>query len=456
MNLPLLRRKVFEPLKVWRSKSPLIEYWRILEKTQYLSLEQIKDIQWRRLRKLWSFLWQRNEYYRRKFKEAGLDQESLQTPEDIIKLPFLSKKDVRNNYRSMISMGYKMERLLQFKTGGSTGKALELYIDESCSELRNACARRHDRWTGWEPGEPIGAAWGNPKIPHTLKDKLRDKLFQPYIYLDTMAVENSSVIRFAEEWERVKPTLLFGHAHSLFILAQYVERLGIDSIKPAGIISTSMMLLPHERKFMEDVFRVKLTDRYGCEEVSLIGCECEAHSGMHMNIEHLVIEFVKEDGTNAEPNETGQIVVTDLMNLAMPFVRYRIEDVGAYLDRQCTCGRGLPLMNNVSGRVSDFLIKHDGTKVAGISLIENTLTKMPGIDQMQIIQNSIDEFLLKIVPGYEYDYSVSSSLIEYFEGIFPDAGIVIKHVDEIKPLPSGKYQFSICKIPQESSYASYS
>ena len=174
------------------------------------------------------------------------------------------------------------------------------------------------------------------------------------------------------------------------------------------------MLLPHERKLIEQVFSCKVTDRYGCEEVSLIGCECEKHDGMHMNIEHLVIEFIKDDGTAAKVGEAGNIIVTDLMNFAMPFIRYKVEDVGVPMDTVCTCGRGLPLMANVTGRVADFLVSKNGEKVAGISLIENTLTEMAGIDQMQIIQNSLDDMMINIVPGKEFSDDVQSNLIRYF------------------------------------------
>ena len=99
-----------------------------------------------------------------------------------------------------------------------------------------------------------------------------------------------------------------------------------------------------------------MTDRHGCEEFILIGCECEKHHGMHMNIEHLVIKFIKDDGTTAKAGEMGNIVVTDLMNFAMPFVRYKVEDVGMPLDRTCSCGLGLPLMDKIAGRVANFLV----------------------------------------------------------------------------------------------------
>lgn len=446
-----LRRAVFEPLYYRKNNSPKLAYWRELEKTQFLSLQKLQDIQWQRLQKIYAFLWEKNRFFRSRFREAGLNPQSLKKPADIIKLPILTKKDIRKNSELMISEGSDKDSLLHFKTGGSTGKALEIHTTHKCSALRNACTRRHDRWTGWEPGEPVAAVWGNPELPKTWKEKLKNALVLPYIFLDTMAVHDQAVIDFAREWGRVRPTLLFGHAHSIFLLAQYLDRLKIDELRPIGIISTSMMLLPHERTVIEKVFKCRVTDRYGCEEVSLIGSECERHEGMHMNIEHLVIEFIKDDGTIANPGEPGNIVVTDLMNYAMPFIRYKVEDIGVPMDRMCSCGRGLPLMGNIAGRVADFLVKKDGTKVAGISLIENTLTKMPGIDQMQIIQETLNEIRLNIVPGKEHTTGVSKELIGYFSQVFPGVQVTLNEVMDISPELSGKYRFSICRIDSEQA-----
>ena len=447
MDISFFRRNIFQPLQCLRSKSPMLSYWRKLEETQYYSLSKLKKIQWKRFRQMWDFLWENNDFYQKSFKAKGLSRNSLNYPSDIHKLPFLTKKDIRENLDTMISKGYRKDHLMHFKTGGSTGKALDIHITEECSELRNACARRHDRWTGWQPGEPIAAAWGNPKLPQKLKEKILNQFVQPFMYLDTMTVTDKAVLQFASDWKRVKPTLLFGHAHSLFILSQYVKRLDIKTIRPIGIISTSMMLLPNERQSIETVFKTKVTDRYGCEEVSLIGCECEQQTGMmHMNIEHLIIEFIGEAGASVKPGEVGYIVVTDLMNKAMPFVRYRVEDMGTYFEQPCSCGRGLPLMGKVAGRVADFLVKKNGERVAGISLIENTLTKMPGIDQMQIIQNSLDELDLNIVPGKEFNQSIQSDLHHYFKTMFVGSSVKVNIVEEILPEPSGKYRFSISRI----------
>jgi phenylacetate-CoA ligase len=445
--LPLLRRNIFEKFNGIKCRSPKLSYWVELEKTQFLSEERLLEIQWHRLKELLYFAWEHNDFYRNRFQAAALTPDDIRSIEDMFRLPVLTKKEVQDNSLSLISRGFTIKNLQRAKTGGSTGKALELYFTEECSELRNACARRHDRWTGWEVGEPIAAVWGNPLVPASIKDKLKNWLLTPFIYLDTMNITEQSVQKFTSEWNRVKPTLLFGHAHSIYILAQYIHDMNITNIRPHGILSTSMMLIPHERKIIEQVFGTRVTDRYGCEEVSLIGSECEKHQGMHLNIEHLFIEFVKDDGTSARPGEPGRIVVTDLMNRAMPFIRYHVEDVGIPTDRKCTCGRGLPLMEHITGRVADFLVKRDGSRVAGVSLIENTLTKIPGISQMQIIQESLQRIVLNVVPGDEFDAEKDRSLVDYFKNLFGE-GVNIDRVmmKEIKPETSGKYRFSICKV----------
>ncbi len=445
--IPLIRRQIFHPLFGMLNKSPKLRYWKQLEKTQYLPEAQLREIQWQRLKDLLLFAWKNNEFYQKRFQQAGITPNDIRHPDDMKNLPILTKADIRINTERLISRGFDTTQLQRAKTGGSTGKALDLYFTEECSELRNACALRHDRWTGWEPGEPIAACWGNPELPTTMKEKIKNQLLQPMIYLDTMRVSDASVHGFIKEWRQGRPSLLFGHAHSLYVLAQYLQDFGVTDLRPKGILSTSMMLIPSERSLIEKVFNRKVIDRYGCEEVGLISCECEKHEGMHLNIEHLFIEFLQEDDTPAPFGTPGRIVVTDLMNRAMPLIRYQVEDMGMVSDRKCSCDRGLPLMEHVSGRVADFLLRKDGSQVAGISLIENTLTYFAGIDQMQIVQNTIDQFDLMIVKGKNFSDGTASELKKYFRSQFGDEiDVEIKFVDLLRAEKNGKFRFSIRKI----------
>lgn len=447
MFIEYLRRNMVEPAHAIYSKTDKLKYWKQLEKSQFLPQEKLKGIQWQRLKDIIAYVYKHNTFYRQRFEAAGFLPADLRTAQDLKKFPVLYKHEVRENTMQMLSDGYQADQLIQFKTGGSTGKPLQIYLTEACSEQRNALARRHDRWSGWEPGEAIGAAWGNPPQDDSMLKKIKRMLLEPYIFFDTMQVSDELVYRFAAQWQKVKPTLLFGHAHSIYVLAQYVEKLQIKTIRSRAIISSSMMLLPHERKYIERVFGIPVTNRYGCEEVSLIASECEQHNGMHLNIEHLYIEFLNDKGEDVKPGRTGKIVVTDLMNRAMPFIRYSVEDMAVPVDRPCSCGRGLPLIENVMGRTADFLVKKDGTRIAGISLIENTLTRIPGIAQMQIIQESKDEIRLNIVPDKLYNEKSSIEMTSYFNKLFAlNNGTQINLAQEIKPEASGKFRFSISKV----------
>ena len=447
---PFLRRKIVEPVWAALRHSPLLKYWGALEETQYYSEENLKEIQWIKIKNLLQFVYDQNPYYNKLFRAMDLHPQHILSLSDLKKLPILTKKALRTAGDQLISTGFSKANLLHAKTGGSTGKSVHLYFTEDCSEQRNACARRHDRWSGWEVGEPKGYVWGNPPSQGTLKDTIKCVLFGTIIFLDTMEVTEKAVQEFALRWRRSKPTLLFGHAHSLYLLANLVREYHIEDIAPRAIISSSMMLHPHERRRIEDVFRTKVFDRYGCEEVGLIASECEMHEGMHLNIDNLFIEFLKEDGSDCEPGQPGRIIVTDLINTAMPLIRYQVEDVGVPSARKCSCGRGLPLIQQVMGRTADFLIKKDGTRVAGISIIENTLTKIPGIGQMQIIQNSLEEIQVKVTPDENYNPETSRILIHYLKELFQGPkNVEIELVEEIKSESNGKFRFSICRVDED-------
>ena len=208
-----------------------------------------------------------------------------------------------------------------------------------------------------------------------------------------------------------------------------------------------MMLLEHERKVIKQAFNAEVTNRYGCEEVGLIACECEQHNGMHINTPHIVLECVDDNDNPVPFGTSGKLVITDLNNFAMPLIRYRIEDVGILTDRQCQCGRTLPLLEKLEGRVADFLKKLDGGLVGGVSLVERTLTKIPGLEQMQLIQEQLDKIIINRVKGQDFNQETDKELLKEMHIVFGDAvDININDIEEMPQEASGKYRFSICKV----------
>ena len=325
--------------------------------------------------------------------------------------------------------------------------ALTTYFDRHWLEARTADAMRADQWAGSLHGMKVAALWGNPPVAKSPKERLRRLLIDRFVYLDTINLNDDSLADFIARWRAQKPEVLFGHAHSLYMLARYLLENGIKDLRPRGIVSTSMMLLVPEREVIEAAFACKVTDRYGCEEVGLIACECEQHRGLHLAIEQLYIEFLRPDGTPAAPDEEGAIVITDLLNHGMPFIRYRIEDVGVPTERACACGRGLPLMERVTGRVADYLKRRDGSLVAGVSLVERTLTAIAGIEQLQIVQPQRDLIVLNVVRAPDFTADSEAALLNELRAVF-GAGITFRaeYLDSIPQESSGKYRFSICRV----------
>ena len=442
----LVVRKFFQPVwDTWES-SVRLKTMRELKKNQWDPPEIIQGRANGRLKAMVRYACAHSTFYRDRFLEAGIDPERVESIEDLASLPLLRKSEIRDQLPAILSDEYSKDELVPAKTGGSTGVALNVFCDARGVEKRNGAALLADEWSGWRLGEPVAAVWGNPPVASSWRNKLRWTLKDRVIYLDTMKLNESAVQQFYREWLHMKPGLLYGHAHSIFILAEYMKKMQL-TLRPSGIVATSMMLIEQERQTIEEVFGTQVTNRYGCEEVSLIGCECEQHHGMHLNSEHNIVEFLRDDGTLCSPGEDGRIVVTELINFGMPMIRYEVGDRGVPGNRECPCGRGLPMMESITGRVADFLLAQDGSRVAGISLIENTLTRFAGIHQMQLVQDERHHVEAKVVPGETYDAEVGNKLIDTLTRELGDKFVIeVSLVDAIPQESSGKYRFSICKV----------
>jgi phenylacetate-CoA ligase len=445
--LSWLSGHVVYPLQDLRDPHHRLASFRKLKRTQWLPPNELHERQMAALRRMLVYAGTYSSFYQQRFAAAHIDPATLPLPEGLSRIPLLSKDDVRANTSALCSRTFTRESLKVSRTGGSTGTALELYFDEACQALRNAAAMRSDGWAGWRPGMERAAIWGNPKEPDTVRGRLRMLFYDRFTSLDTMNMSAMAMLRFYEYYQQHRPPVIFGHSHSIYVLALFLRERRLVPAKPRGIISTSMTLLQPEREVIEQVFACPVSDRYGCEEVGLIAAQCEQHEGLHLNADHLVVEFLNEAGEPVQPGEEGRIVVTDLINHGMPLIRYVVGDLGVPSDRPCACGRGLPVMARVTGRVADFLLREDGSLVAGVSLIERTLTAIPGLKQMQLVQDQVDALTVNLVSGREYGAHSESLLRDELQSAFgPSVRVSIRLMSRIPQERSGKYRFAICRV----------
>jgi phenylacetate-CoA ligase len=450
---PLIR-SVIAPAWAWWESSPYLSDYRDLKQTQYLPTEKIKELQWHKIADILDHAYARSDFYRQRLNVLGLKPSAIRNLEDFRHIGILTKQDLRQCFEQIAVADLHDQHVFLKTTSGSTGQKVKVLLDESSGQFKRACTLRADEWSGWRLGEKVAAIWGNPEYKKTWRGYIRNFLLERRQYLDTLDMDAYAIEQFARRMMQWQPSLIFGHAHSVYLFAQYVEQMQIKSIRPNGIITTAMVLHEHERVLIERVFECRVTNRYGCEEVSLIACECEQHQGLHINAESVYVEVMQDDKP-APLGEPGKIVVTDLTNRAMPIIRYEVGDIGVINSRLCECGRGLPLLEKLEGRAADYVYTPEGKLISGISLTENFASLLENVGQIQLIQDARDHLLIKIVDEGldEKDMLAIQQLIQ--ERFGSSMHYTLEKVAQIPREPSGKYRFckSLIDNPLVTNYA---
>jgi phenylacetate-CoA ligase len=443
---PLVRHVTYD-LYFRRDGYRLGAYRRELAASQYQSSDELEAARLRRLREVLAAAFAGSPFYRRRFRECGFEPADLRSFSDLRTLPLLTKEDIRNHLFPSPLPGYTEENTVHKRTGGSTGIPLHVRMDYPAASFKLAATERHNSWAGLRPGERIAAVWGDTDRRLPWKNRIRSVLTDRAVYLDTLKFEPVRIDAFLAEVERRRARVLCGHAHSVFRLAEHVRSRGPFDLRLRSVITTAMVLTSAERKTIEEVFCAPVFNRYGCEELSIIASECEAHCGMHVFAEGLHVELI-EDGDDLP----RKLVITDLVNRAMPLIRYEIGDYGRAGGTGCPCGRRLPLLTEICGREADFLYAPDGSRVFGISVLDTFMIHIPGFKQVQIVQDAVDHLEFHVVRDGACSEDSLVLLRRDVEQVFgPRMRYDVRFVERIAQTERGKYRFSICRIGDDTA-----
>jgi phenylacetate-CoA ligase len=437
-----LAQHIFIPLSYYREGFDIVPQVRALEKSQYFSADERHDQQWRRLSRILKLAYDDVPYYGELFRNIGLKPEDIRTDDDLRQIPVLTKQNIRDNQDKLISTKYHRSDMFSKTTGGSTGVPLQLYWSIPATTAKKSATVRHDAWTGYRLGEKLAMVWGTESYEEGLRFHVYNFLVMRHTPLNTLDMSGEKTLTFLDQIRRRKIRYLFGHATSVYILALFARDQNITNLPIESILTTAEVLTDEARTVIEEVFGAPVFDRYGCEELSVIASECEAHDGLHVNAENLYLEI--EGGNDQEP---GEIIITDLVNDGMPLIRYRTEDMSMLMPGSCSCGRTLPRLKKVYGRHTDFLYTPEGRMISGVSIMTNLAINIPGIWQVQVIQDKIDHLLFRIVRTDKFGEDGLRKLAEMAPGFFgPRMTYDVEFVEALERTPRGKYQFSICKI----------
>jgi len=444
-----LTRYLVYPLYELASSRRILSKLAQLEESQWWTPDQLVDWQEARLSQLLHHAYATVPYYRRAFDAAGIRTGDLRNISDLRHLPLLTKSIIQNQQRELVSDGVPLRQRITNHTGGSTGTPMRFYQDQRQRDWGSASKLRFNRWAGWNFGKWTLRLWGHPqdlKAAQSARGKLRSLALREQTF-DAFRFSLEDMADLVTTMRRTKPDLIVAYASMLSHFATYLDNRKITDVPPPdGIITSTDMLLPHQRETIERVLESTVFERYGCREVSVIAAECERHSGMHINTDRLIVEFTDENGQPVPPGQPGYVVITDLFNYAMPFIRYNIEDVAVPAAERCSCGRGLPLIEELVGRYADILTTPRGEFVSA-SALTTILSDIPGLRECQLVQKATDWLQVNAACYPDYDESSETTFRDNLAAFFgPQMRITFHYVDQISRTTSGKKRFSVSEV----------
>jgi phenylacetate-CoA ligase len=340
----------------------------------------------------------RTDFYRRLYTDAGLVRADLEQPENLESLPLLRKEHVRDHGEEMRARGLPADRFLRSVTGGSTGTPLVVYNDRLAPNA--AMWWRVYRWWGVDPGDDAAFVY---RQKHHGVDALKEYLtWWPtrHALLDARDMHDDAVDAFLATCRRIRPKLLVGYVEGVVALAKRLVDRGSSVPAPRAISVTSSVLHPGQRDFMERVFGAPVYDTYRSAEVPWLAAECGERSGLHVQADIRHLEIVSETGEAMPEGEIGMVAATDLTNKVFPLVRYVIGDRSSVLADPCACGMTLPRISAIEGRIADGLITPSGHQViGGFSALFNQWPT--AVQQFQIHQYPDHTVEVRYVPGHD-------------------------------------------------------
>lgn len=422
-----------------------------LRESQWLSPEKMRELQEHKLRRLVHHAYRHVPFYRERMKQAGVHPDDVKTLDDLQKLPFLTKDDVRKHlYFDIMSDNHDKDEILKISTSGSTGEPFVCYVDRSQLEFRWAATLRAMEWTGWRFGDRQLRLWhqtlGMSKTQ--VVREVADAILSRRKFIPAYEMSDENLRDFVRQIESFQPVLMDGYAESFNFLARYLKEFGRLNVRPKGIISSAQSLPEASRKIIEEAFGCKVFDKYGSREFSGIAYECEAHEGHHVVGEGYIVEVLK-DGKPAQPGEVGEVVITDLNNFCLPFLRYRIGDLAEAMDqsKRCACGRGLPRLGPIQGRVQSIILGSRGQYVPGTFFAHIFKDYDHVVRQFQVVQEERGAIILRLVKGPRYsDETLDELLATLKKFLGSDMRIEVRFEENIEMVRTGKRLATVSRL----------
>lgn len=449
MNSTIIREIVYPAYRALR-RDKVRHYLAEMRRTERASPDQIRQMQWTKLRALLEHAARNVPYYRKVFAGLGATPGEIATPENFKRFPVLGKSDIRANLKALIAETGHARGLKPEETGGSTGDNLYFYVDHLSGKTRLANNARMNQWMGVRIGDRQAFLWGQrfresrgQKTSRALKHWLSNTL-----YVSAYSMDRESIGRHLERLRRFRPDLLVGYPSALHHFSREALALGGPGFRPRAILVSGETTYRWQRQAIEEALKAPVYDHYGCCEFGAVARECTAHQGLHIAAERVLVEEVAGFEVEGSP-AVSELVMTDLDNYGMPFIRYRIEDLGTVTWEPCACGITLPRIVDLVGRVYDIVRAPNGNHLSGT--FWGHILKQ-GVDKFQVVQEALDAVTISIVPTGEFTDQVKAGVLERVRAACgPGMKVTFDLRDSIEPTRTGKHRYVISRIASPAS-----
>jgi phenylacetate-CoA ligase len=342
------------------------------------------------------------------YRERGMNVGSLTGVDGLGDLPVLTKEEVRQAGRRLVSARHAGRRLEEIHTGGTTGTPLTIYCDRPTLQRNYAFFTRFREWAGVGPGSRVATFAGRILVPPGAGPPYwRRNRASNTLLFSSYHIGPSTLDAYIEALAGFAPDLIDSYPSSIEAVARHLLRRPEVQIRPRAVITSSETLFPEARRAIETAFGCPVFDHYGSAEMAALVTQCEAGS-YHVNPEFGVVEVLRQ-GAPVGPGERGEIVATGFINPVMPLVRYATGDSAIMGAGECPCGRAFPILERIEGRMDDVIVTPEGHLVGRLDPIFKAVSSL---HETRIVQDAPDHVRVEVVVIGELSAAERQALLD--------------------------------------------
>jgi len=404
-----------------------------------------------RLQEILQYAYQNSPFYHQTFDKIQIKPADLISLKDIKQFPILTRVHLRERLEDFSSINSLKKNWIRSATGGTTSSPIFYYRDHNTTLRRHADTEAIDEWFGRRMGDRVAYLWGAPQdFPQkpTIGMRLRNLTYLRVLMLPSAPLDDAIFESHFQQLVKWRPTFLQAYPSPLYEFCLYLKKSGrrLPFLKSASV--TAEPLYDYQRKLIEEIFEFKIFNWYGSRELGRVASECNYHTGLHINEPSV---FVEVEPDPSLPDGFGHLLVTDLWNRATPFIRYETGDIAQTTSGDCPCGCSLKQLARIEGRLVDMIVLPRGRKVPGVSLTNRIIKDFSEISELQVVQKTMDSFLLRFVRGPLWNSESLQKIESNLQQLIDyKAKIYFEELKELPRSPSGKIRFVISEVSEKT------